>query len=55
LKLETQAAHGIDLRLSCARKVVSGSGDSSTTREVVLWQASKMFPRELWARDRSAA
>src|SRR5882672_6053751 len=44
LKLETQAAHGIDLRLSCARKVVSGSGDSSTTREVVLWQAEQNVP-----------
>src|SRR5882724_1993350 len=44
LKLETQAAHGIDLRLSCVRKVVSGSGDSSTTREVVLWQAEQNVP-----------
>src|SRR6267143_2710755 len=44
LKLETQAAHGIDLRLSCARKVVSGSGDSSTTREVLLWQAEQNVP-----------
>src|SRR6266436_4790088 len=44
LKLETQAAHGIDLRLSCVRKVVSGSGDSSTTREVLLWQAEQNIP-----------
>src|SRR6267142_4542118 len=44
LKLETQAAHGIDLRLSCVRKVVSGSGDSSTTREVLLWQAEQNVP-----------
>jgi len=41
LKFETQAAHGIDLRLSCVRKVVTGSGDSSTTREAVLWQAEQ--------------
>jgi len=28
LKLDTLAEHGIDLRLSCLRKVVAGSGDS---------------------------
>jgi len=44
LKLETQAAHGIDLRLSCVRRVVTGSGDSSTTREAVLWQAEQNIP-----------
>ena len=44
LKFETRAVHGIDLRLSCVRKVVSGSGDSSTTREVVLWQAEQNVP-----------
>src|SRR5712664_1665548 len=44
LKLETQAAHGIDLRLSCVRRVVTGSGDSSTTREAVLWQAEENVP-----------
>jgi HEAT repeat protein len=44
LKLETQAAHGIDLRLSCVRRVVTGSGDSRTTREAVLWQAEQNVP-----------
>jgi hypothetical protein len=44
LKFETQAAHGIDLRLSCVRRVVSGSGDSRTTHEAVLWQAEKNVP-----------
>jgi len=44
LKLETQAQHGIDLRLSCVRRVVTGSGDSSTTREAVLWQAEQNVP-----------
>jgi hypothetical protein len=44
LKLETQAQHGIDLRLSCVRRVVTGTGDSSTTREAVLWQAEQNAP-----------
>jgi hypothetical protein len=44
LKLETQTAHGIDLRLSCVRRVVTGSGDRSTTREAVLWQAEQNVP-----------
>jgi hypothetical protein len=44
LKFETQAQHGIDLRLSCVRRIVSGSGDSSTTREAVLWQADQNIP-----------
>src|SRR5882672_9681997 len=44
LKLETQAQHGIDLRFSCVRRVVTGSGDSSTTREAVLWQAEQNVP-----------
>src|SRR5882762_2412861 len=44
LKFETQAAHGIDLRLSCVHRVITGSGDSSTTREAVLWQAEQNIP-----------
>ena len=44
LNLETQAAHGIDLRLSCVRRIVTGSGDSGTTREAVLWQAEQNIP-----------
>jgi hypothetical protein len=44
LKLETQAQHGIDLRLSCARKIVTGSGNRRTTNQVVLWQADQNIP-----------
>src|SRR6266849_6430295 len=44
LRFETQAAHGIDLRLSCVRRVVSGSGKNSTTNKIVLWQADKNIP-----------
>jgi hypothetical protein len=44
LKFETQAQHGIDLRLSCVRRVVTGSGKSRTTSEAVLWQAEQNVP-----------
>lgn len=44
LKLDTQAQHGIDLRLSCVRKIVTGSGKSRTTNQVVLWQADQNIP-----------
>src|SRR5882724_3860581 len=44
LKLETQAEHGIDLRLSCVRRIVGGSGDGRATREAVLWQAEQNVP-----------
>jgi hypothetical protein len=44
LKFETQAAHGIDLRLSCVRRIVTGSGDNRTTREAILWQAEQNIP-----------
>ena len=41
LRFETQATHGIDLRLSCVRRIVTGSGKNSTTSKVTLWQAGK--------------
>jgi hypothetical protein len=44
LRFEMQASHGIDLRLSCVRRVVSGSGKNSTTSKIVLWQAAKNIP-----------
>jgi hypothetical protein len=44
LRFETQAAHGIDLRLSCVRRVVSRNGRNSTTSNIVLWQADKNIP-----------
>jgi hypothetical protein len=44
LKFETQAQHGVDLRISCVRKVTTGSGDSRTTRQAVLWQAEQNIP-----------
>src|SRR5438876_5493388 len=44
LKFETRAEHGIDLRLSCVRKVVTGSGKSSTTNQIILWQSDQNVP-----------
>ncbi|HEY6946953.1 MAG TPA: HEAT repeat domain-containing protein, partial [Candidatus Acidoferrum sp.] len=44
LRFETQAAHGIDLRLSCVRRIVTGSGKNSTTNNIALWQADKNVP-----------
>jgi HEAT repeat protein len=44
LKFETRAEQGVDLKLSCARKIVTGSGDSRSTSKVVLWQADQNVP-----------
>jgi hypothetical protein len=47
LRFNTDAKHGIDLRLSCVRRVVTGSGKNRSTQENILWQADKNIPREL--------
>ncbi|HXY25874.1 MAG TPA: HEAT repeat domain-containing protein [Candidatus Acidoferrum sp.] len=44
LRFETQAAHGIDLRLSCVRRVVTGYGKNRSTSNITLWQADKNVP-----------
>ena len=44
LALDTRAEHGVDLRLSCVRKVITGSGKNSTTNNIVLWQADQNVP-----------
>ena len=44
LRFETQAAHGIDLRLTCVRRVITGSGNNRSTSNVTLWQANKNVP-----------
>src|SRR6266851_9721134 len=46
LKFDTRAEHGIDLRLTCVRKISTGSGNSRSTSQVVLWQADKNVPAE---------
>jgi HEAT repeat protein len=45
LRLGTSAEHGIDLRLSCIRRIVTGSGKEQTTNEIVLWQEEKNVPQ----------
>jgi hypothetical protein len=44
LKLDANAAHGLDLRLSCVRKMITGSGNSRSTSETVLWQTEQNVP-----------
>jgi hypothetical protein len=46
LRFETQATHGIDLRLTCTRRIVSGSGNNRSTSQINLWQADKNVPSE---------
>ena len=46
LRFETQAAHGIDLRLSCVRRIVSGSGNNRSVSNATLWQADKNVPSD---------
>src|SRR5580698_2817468 len=41
LKFDSDARHGIDLRLSCVRKTVTGSGNNRSTAQTVLWQADQ--------------
>ena len=46
LKLPTSTPHGIDLRLSCKRHIVTGSGKNGSVSELVLWQEEKNIPAE---------
>lgn len=39
LRLPTSAPHGIDLQLSCVRRITTGTGKQQTTNEIVLWQS----------------
>lgn len=44
LKLDSNAAHGVDLRLSCVRRMTTGSGNSRSTSQTVLWQMEQNIP-----------
>jgi len=46
LRFNTTAAHGIDLRLSCVRQIVTRSGNDSTTNQILLWQDVKNVPAD---------
>jgi len=45
LRFNTAAKHGIDLRLSCVRQVVTGAGKDRNIRETILWEADKNVPQ----------
>lgn len=38
-----QLEHGLTLKLSCIRRVVTGSGKNRSTHESILWQDEKIF------------
>lgn len=44
LKLDANPEHGVDLRLTCVRKMITGSGDSRSTVQTVLWQTGETVP-----------
>jgi hypothetical protein len=44
LKLDVQAAHGVDVRLSCVRKTITGTGNSRSLVNTVLWQNEQNVP-----------
>ncbi len=47
LRFDTEARHGIDLRLSCVRQTMTGSGKERHVNETVLWQADNNVPQAL--------
>jgi HEAT repeats len=44
LKLDANPKNGVDLRLSCVRKTVRGSGEDRSTVQTVLWQTEQNVP-----------
>jgi hypothetical protein len=49
LRLNTAADHGIGLRLSCIRRIVTQSGKDRTTNDAVLWKDEKNVPQSYLA------
>src|SRR5208282_3610040 len=45
LRFNTDARHGIDLTLSCVRRVITGGGKNRSTLQSILWQADKNVPQ----------
>jgi hypothetical protein len=45
LRLPNSTPHGVDLQLSCVRRIITGSGKQQTTNEIVLWQGEKNVPQ----------
>lgn len=52
-QFNSRADHGIDLRLCCVRKTVTGGGNNRSTVENVLWQADQNVPSGLLGMDSS--
>jgi hypothetical protein len=49
LRLPTSTPHGVDLQLSCVRRIITGSGKEQTTNEIVLWQGEANVPQSALA------
>ena len=47
LRFNTTTRHGINLRLSCVRQIVTGSGNNRTMNKAVLWQSDKNVSEQL--------
>ena len=45
LRLPTSTPHGVDLQLSCVRRIITGSGKQQTTNEIVLWSCESNVPQ----------
>lgn len=45
LRLPISTPHGVDLQLSCVRRIITGSGKEQTTNEIVLWQGENNVPQ----------
>ena len=44
VQLNTDAAHGVDLKLACIRRVVIDAGKNRSTQQVPLWEDEKNVP-----------
>jgi HEAT repeats len=47
VRFNTTTRHGINLRLSCVRQIVAGSGNNRSTSKAVLWQSDKNVSEQL--------
>lgn len=44
VQLPPDATHGVDLKLTCLRRVITNSGNNRVTQQVPLWEDSKNVP-----------
>ncbi|HEY0703253.1 MAG TPA: hypothetical protein VGD60_10835 [Candidatus Acidoferrales bacterium] len=50
LQMNSDAAHGVDLKLTCFRRVVTSAGKNRASQQVPLWEASKNVPAAAFQR-----